>query len=277
MNYVGFFPIILVIPPIFESSAALDEEQLFVEEYVTLQEPVKYCPANMVRVVGAALPSMNDAIEALQDSTCSEWISTQFPARCARFDRAAWNKISTKLPKHSMNFCMDTYEFPNVKGELPKVFVSYNEAKGVCNSLGKRLCTETEWIFACEGEEGLPYPYGYERDANACNIDHKWIDPDIKALQDSKRRDNELKRLWQGVRSGSMEACVSPFGIHDMTGNIDELTTSVRKAGHRSILKGGYWSTVRNRCRPSTRIHNENFAFYQQGLRCCTDIITDDH
>ncbi|MEO6572634.1 MAG: hypothetical protein ABIP89_02255, partial [Polyangiaceae bacterium] len=36
-------------------------------------------------------------------------------------------------------------------------------------------------------------------------------------------------------------------------------------------LKGGYWGPVRDRCRPSTTAHNEDFIFYQIGFRCCGD------
>lgn len=274
MNYVVFFPIILIIS-LTVGNLTFDKETLIVahvHEHIALNTALKHCAADAIHIAGNSLPSRDDQVELLQDSTCVEWISTQFPARCARFDSVVWGKISSKLPKHHLDFCMDTYEFPNTKGEKPRVFVSYNNAKGVCGSFGKRLCTEEEWIFACEGEEGLPYPYGYERDTAACNIDHKWIEPNVKALQDPERRVGELSRLWQGAPSGSMDLCVSPFGVHDMTGNIDELTTSVRKTGYRSVLKGGYWSTVRNRCRPSTRIHDENFAFYQEGFRCCSNI-----
>ena len=37
-----------------------------------------------------------------------------------------------------------------------------------------------------------------------------------------------------------MPACVSPFGIYDMTGNIDEWTRTSRDGERPSILKGGY-------------------------------------
>jgi len=235
---------------------------------------VKSCPADTVRISGAALPAESDMVEVLQDSICDEWISIQFPARCARFNREKWLKITDGLKekRHEMDFCMDTYEFPNEAGVMPAVFIDWYTAKKSCEAIGKRLCTEEEWTFACEGVEGVPYPYGYERDATACNIDHKWIAPDVEALSDPRRRGAELIRLWQGVPSGTMERCVSPFGVHDMTGNVDEWTRSTRKSGHRSILKGGYWSHVRARCRPSTRIHDESFAFYQQGFRCCADL-----
>jgi formylglycine-generating enzyme required for sulfatase activity len=59
-----------------------------------------------------------------------------------------------------------------------------------------------------------------------------------------------------------------------MTGNVDEWTASVHREGYRSVFKGGYWGPVRARCRASTRAHDEEFYFYQQGFRCCADAPT---
>jgi hypothetical protein len=81
----------------------------------------------------------------------------------------------------------------------------------------------------------------------------------------------ELDRLWQGVPAGSLPKCKSPFGVYDTTGNVDEYTTSLSSKGSPAILKGGYWGPVRTRCRPSTRVHGPEHAFYQQGFRCCRD------
>jgi sulfatase modifying factor 1 len=85
----------------------------------------------------------------------------------------------------------------------------------------------------------------------------------------------EIDRLWQGAASGASPRCRSPFGVYDMTGNVDEWTESVQAASPRSILKGGYWGPVRTRCRPSTRRHGEDYACYQQGFRCCVDVPTE--
>ena len=38
---------------------------------------------------------------------------------------------------------------------------SWYAARDACSAQGKRLCGESEWTLACEGEEHLPYPYGY--------------------------------------------------------------------------------------------------------------------
>ena len=228
------------------------------------------CPLGMAYVHGLMLEGDSDYIEALQNNTCTDWISNVFPARCKTFNQDAWRKVVKKLPKKEMQFCIDLYEFPNQIGTKPKVNINWDDAIKTCQSLGKRLCNEDEWSFACEGEEALPYPYGYVRDSNSCNIDKPWIEPDYNKVNDP----NEISRLWQGVNSGEMKKCVSPFGVHDMTGNVDEWTISNRKTGYPSILKGGYWSVVRNRCRPSTRNHNQWHHWYQQGFRCCSNINT---
>jgi hypothetical protein len=153
------------------------------------------------------------------------------------------------------------------------IVVTFHEAEALCKKSSKRLCNESEWTFACEGEESRPYPYGYTRDATACVVDRSWRPFAEGALspRDSAGARAELDRLWQAEPSGSRGACKSPFGVYDMTGNVDEWTHSVRSTGYASTLKGGYWGPVRARCRPATRAHNEDFVAYQQGFRCCAD------
>lgn len=229
------------------------------------------CPQGMVRVSGDALDASTDLGEALQDMSCVDWIDREFPARCGRFDEAVWVARRKLLKRRRLDFCIDKHEWPNRPGGDPKVFVTYYDAQAACESVGKRLCSEEEWTYACEGDEGLSYPVGYSRNPSKCNIDRPWIPPDYDRLFSLSRpdlQDAELRRLWQGVPAGTT-SCVSPFGVHDMTGNVDEWTSSSRRTGYRSILKGGYWGPVRNRCRPSTRVHNEWHKNYQAGFRCC--------
>ncbi|MFO0675965.1 MAG: SUMF1/EgtB/PvdO family nonheme iron enzyme [Polyangiaceae bacterium] len=235
------------------------------------------CPRGMIRVKGrfkldTYRSESSEEVERLQNDACTNWISRDFPARCAEFDRDKWLALSASLPTKPMDFCVDRFEYPNKRGENPIIVVTHVEAKGLCSAQGKRLCTETEWTFACEGEEATPYPYGYVRDAEACVVDQPWV-PFVEGALSDRKSDNaraELDRLWQGRPSGSKPKCKSPFGVHDMTGNVDEWTQSVRKTGFASILKGGYWGPVRARCRPSTRAHGEQFVAYQQSLRCCS-------
>lgn len=173
----------------------------------------------------------------------------------------------------AMSFCMDRYEWPNREGALPSVMVSYVEAEALCASRGRRLCTEDEWTFACSGEELLPYPYGRERSADACTIDLFARAPNKPLLHSSDRatREAEVERTYMATPSGSRPRCVSPFAVHDMTGNVDEWVRSTADWGQPSGLMGGFWGHVRNRCRAVTRAHGPLFRYYQIGFRCCRD------
>ena len=172
-------------------------------------------------------------------------------------------------------FCVDVFEYPNLEGVVPVVMVDWDDARRACAVEGKRLCTTGEWEFACEGPQMWPYPYGTERDPTACNIDRDYTLPEMEAFSDPWKISAEVERLDRRVASGSRPRCISPFGVRDLTGNVDEwvenLEGKVDDKPYRSALKGGYWGPIRARCRPMTSTHNQWFSFYQVGFRCCRD------
>ncbi len=229
------------------------------------------CGVGMIEVAGRMKQQF--LLDEFQMQACTKWIDRKWPERCAEYDRDKWLQLSKDLPTQSMHFCIDRFEYPNRKGEYPIILVSWYEARDACKAEGKRLCTEDEWTFACEGEETRPYPNGYTRDKDACLNDKPWIKFNDNALfaRSSDAARQELDRLWQGLPSGSRPLCKSPFGVYDMTGNIDEWTRSSIPGERPSVLKGGYWGPVRTRCRPATKAHDETHTFYQQGFRCCSD------
>jgi hypothetical protein len=233
---------------------------------VAMPEPGKTgsCPDGMLEVEGSFCPEV--------EQKCLRWIDPEgvFPRRCAEFAPTS-RCVGKTTPKH---FCIDRYEWPNKPGENPVVMKTWFEAKDACAATGKRLCGDSEWTVACEGQERLPYPYGYDRSSEACNIDKPHPDVNERALgsADAKVRDAEAKRLWQGEPSGSRASCVSPYGVFDMTGNVDEWVVNESGLPFKSGLKGGYWGPVRDRCRPMTTVHAESFSFYQIGFRCCSDV-----
>ncbi|HEU5074952.1 MAG TPA: SUMF1/EgtB/PvdO family nonheme iron enzyme, partial [Polyangiaceae bacterium] len=85
--------------------------------------------------------------------------------------------------RRPLRFCIDRDEYTEPGARLPLNHTSFVEADRLCQSIGKRLCTESEWNFACEGSEMRPYPYGFERDARACNADRTDILTPAKALR----------------------------------------------------------------------------------------------
>ena len=214
------------------------------------------CGPSMKLIEGEFCPNLieNCLLKDKDDKRCLEFAS---PSKC-----------DGKTVR--MKFCMDTYEYPNKKGEKPKVFTTWLEAKETCKQEGKRLCKQNEWSQACRGPENKPYPYGYVRDSSKCNIDLAWTKPNEQALANPLTRADELARLDHFKESGAME-CVSDYGVYDLTGNADEWV--VGPSSHPSNLMGGHPFKVRNRCSNAvTDGHGETFAYYVTSFRCCKDI-----
>ena len=181
-------------------------------------------------------------------------------------------------PEEKRAFCIDKYEHPNQPGAHPSWMVSWWDAEATCRAEGKRLCYGSEWTMACEGPERTPFPYGWERDQTACNIDNIYINPRLNQMysQNPEVALRELTKLDQSVTSGAMERCKSGYGVHDMTGNFDEWVTrdDAPRPGDKgkwSALKGGAWGHVRNACRPRTTSHSPEFTYYFISFRCCSD------
>ncbi len=222
------------------------------------------CSPDMIEVDGDYCP--------LVEQKCLRWLDPDSKLRCAEFEKRSGSEGCALKTQHK-RFCIDRYEWPNRAGALPAYMASWYDAKASCESLGKRLCSDTEWTLACEGPDKQPYPYGdgYARDDLACNIDKPYIWPRPEKVYDPATSRGELARLDQREPSGSRAACVSPYGVRDMVGNVDEWVVNVSQFGqpHMSGLKGGYWGPVRTRCRPMTTAHDESFRYYQIGFRCC--------
>jgi formylglycine-generating enzyme required for sulfatase activity len=198
------------------------------------------------------------------EQRCLRWLDDEkLPfARCGSYAkpvRCVANRIA-------MHFCIDRYEYTRVGESLPENGASFSGASSVCIGLGKRLCTESEWNFACEGEAMRPYPYGFTREP-VCNQDRPNLvrqTPTGQVLRDFREPSN------------ARPACVSPFGVYDMVGNLDEPVVrdhAVNDSRFRCALKGGWWMPARNRCRPATTAHDDFFKGLQIGIRCCSNIV----
>ncbi|HHH27876.1 MAG TPA: hypothetical protein ENK57_05980 [Polyangiaceae bacterium] len=79
----------------------------------------------------------------------------------------------------------------------------------------------------------------------------------------------ELSKLDQRVAIGSTRDCTSPFGAHDLNGNVNEWVVRQGVEPKRSGLKGGWWGPARSRCRPMVTAHDESYVGYEVGFRCC--------
>lgn len=179
--------------------------------------------------------------------------------------------------RRPMRYCMDRYEWPNRRGEKPRTLTSWQDARAMCAAAGKRLCTEEEFNFACEGEEMRVHVYGNARDATQCNFDRPYRPREfVFTAWDTCQADPACKAAFDGIDqrlpAGSMETCRSRQGIFDLIGNVNEwVMIPDKRTPHRSGIKGGWWGPIRARCRPTVTFHDEGDFGYEVGFRCCSD------
>ncbi len=226
------------------------------------------CPPGMLHVKHDYCPKLERVCKK------SEYDKPNHLNICHAFQEGSNQCLAPRVP---LDFCVDEYEYPNQKGAHPPVMVDWYQAMGLCAQAGKRLCYESEWVAACEGPHEKPFPYGWERSAEKCNIDNRWIEPILSRVysSDPAVQQAELARLDESVPSGQKSGCVSDFGVRDLTGNFDEWALAdhdrPKEKAIFAALKGGAWGHVRNACRPVTTSHDPLFTYYFVSLRCCRD------
>lgn len=147
-------------------------------------------------------------------------------------------------------FYVDIYPWPNEAGALPKANMSRDEAIGLCESVGKRLCSEIELERACKGPDNLVYPYGNHYKTEACGTGGKRAIPP----------------------NGYNDACISPFGVADLQGSVWTWTSSDWGRGTEGqvTLRGGNGEhgEIVGRCANGRGAKPEDQGS-DIGLRCC--------
>ncbi len=173
--------------------------------------------------------------------------------------------------------CIDRYEAPNQAGAPPLAMQNALAGEAWCATRGRRLCTEAEWVRACEGSSARPYPYGTTYARGTCNDDKTWKSPDWTALGTwpADAGVAEAERLYQADPSGSRTGCASQEGVYDLTGNVAEWVR--RSYAHANnydhVMKGCYWAGCYGGSNPSCAFvnpaHPSGFRTYEAGFRCC--------
>ncbi len=170
-------------------------------------------------------------------------------------------------------YCVDRFEYPNQEGVLPAVMMDFEDAERACAAEDKRLCTVAEWQLACEGERQWPYPSGVVRDKATCNWDRR---PEHPVAPTRGPRVAEAAGRADGrVPAGSLEGCASPFGVHDMGGNVAEWVREPNGGKARepfvSVVAGGAWGASAGTCRAVDDANAPTHRASTLGLRCCAD------
>lgn len=209
------------------------------------------CPDGMVLVEGEYCPKV--------EQRCKRWMDPPgryHEYRCAEYEKPA-RCLSAR--KH-LRYCIDRHERTEAGTNLPLNVQSWTDAKKACEAASARVCKESEWNFACEGEEMRPYPYGFRREADRCNADKT----DLLAVKEPWKLRDERDP------AGAHPSCASPFGALDMAGNVAEwVSVDGVPEGTVVVQKGNWWQPGKHACRDAQGGHDRYYKGTETGFRCC--------
>ena len=251
-------PLAMIEPPTdvvtggepLHARAALPAYVAVLPQTLAAAEAPSACPTGMMLVEGMYCPNVRQK--------CLRYLDP--PGRYHQFRCAEYGPSECASKKREkLSFCIDRDEYTPPGETLPANAQSWTDADRTCRSLGKRTCFESEYNFACEGEEMRPYPYGFTRDPSACNADRT----------DVTGPDGRLRDLR--APAGAFPRCESPFGVRDLAGNLEEFVTIDGTTPVRPAMKGAYWQPSRNFCRAAQTAHDRFYKGTETGFRCCSD------
>jgi LysM repeat protein len=162
------------------------------------------------------------------------------------------------------------------RGDVPQAYLSQEQAAAACEAVGKRLCTDGEWVQACRGREPTRFPYGDEHVAGRCNDSGSsplrklhGADDSLETFGMEAMNDPRLNQQPNTVaRTGRFSRCRNAYGVYDMVGNLHEWT-----ADPAGTFRGGYYldtTTHGEGCSYTTTGHNVKYHDYSVGFRCCS-------
>ncbi|MBU1238241.1 hypothetical protein KKF84_02755 [Myxococcota bacterium] len=180
------------------------------------------------------------------------------------------------LPSAPAGVTLDETIGCSVQGHLPWFNVSPIEVEQVCDAIGGRICTLSEWQGACQAGAGCNWGYNPNNaqcqsvasSTKYCNTGYFDFVPGV---WDSTMADDQDGLLVCG--SPLLMNCWADWAdpIYDITGNLREIT---KAASYDYRLMGGSFATSSEAgasCTFDFYSVEEDFQGYDTGFRCCFD------
>lgn len=179
--------------------------------------------------------------------------------------RACVDRGACARPPRTTADC--TYDRP--EPTLPVSCVTWAMAKAFCHAAGKRLPAEAEWELAARGTTPIRYPWGGH--TGGCG-----------AAQTLTREGTQRTCGGRGpTKVGAHALGASPFGVHDMSGNVEEwvadwyaegASEASPRAGSSHVLRGGGWMSPPSQAKTTSRSWGSVLeAGPNVGFRCARD------
>lgn len=150
--------------------------------------------------------------------------------------------------------------------ELPVACVHWRDADAYCRFSSKRLPSELEWEYAARGTFAVALPWGGP--ASCANA--------VTLINDQSGKSCAPRPTRVGTHPGG----ASVFGVHDMSGNVEEWTADwyaesagpTPRAGSAHVLRGGGWLSPPSLSRTTARNWGSAVeAGPNVGFRCARD------
>jgi len=201
------------------TSAAQEEERRLAEKDAARREAAEAFIADLKVVEGMRLVPAGTFI--CGDSDGELFLDTFYidrtPVTNAEYLRFV-RETQYRTPRYAENERLNS-------PDQPVVGISYGDAQQFARWAGKDLPTEQQWEKAARGTDGRPYPWGTDPPgaSDACF--------DLDPLEGAP------------IVVGATLRNVSPFGVHDMCGNVWEWTSSPHMPGSEfRIVRGGCYN-----------------------------------
>jgi formylglycine-generating enzyme required for sulfatase activity len=183
---------------------------------------------------------------------------------------AAGDWIFVPLEDPASRFTLDGTAFVAKPGyeQHPMTNVSWFGAWGYCGYYEWRLPTEMEWEKAARGTDARPFPWGEDISRSNANF-YASRDP-FEDMRSFGSRTSPVGfyngRTYDGF--ATLDSA-SPYGLHDMAGNVWQWTRDVYEGMHYRFMRGGSKDTYEMDLRVWVR-NNATPTYFSPGVgfRC---------